>query len=65
MMSHYFIALGSLPQRLPQQKAAGAKKKALLLGPIQPSPGASIVGSTATGNVYYAYIDRRAHHEDD
>ena len=37
MLSHYFIALGSLPQRLPQQKAAGAKKS-MLLGPIHPHP---------------------------
>jgi hypothetical protein len=39
MMSHYFIALGSLPQRLPQQQAAGTKKplnKSMLLGPISP-----------------------------
>ena len=46
MLSHYFIALGSLPQRLPQQRAAGTKK-ACLLGPISPPPE-SIVGSTGT-----------------
>jgi hypothetical protein len=38
MMSHYFVALGSLPQHLPQHKAAGEKKKACFLGPIQAHP---------------------------
>ena len=42
MTSHYFIALGSLPKRLPQhrpqQKAARVKKKNAYLGPIYPRP---------------------------
>ena len=37
MLSQYLIGPGFVPQRLPQQKAAGAKKSSLL-GPISPHP---------------------------
>jgi hypothetical protein len=45
MLSHFFIALGSLPKRLPQQR----KEKAFLLGPFQTPPPASSGESTGTG----------------
>ena len=55
MMSHYFIALGSLPQRLPQQKAAGNKEitqsKHAFWGPLYPRPRHRSWEGTDTGKL--------------
>ena len=51
MMIYYYLALRSLPQRLPQQKAAGTKK-IMLIGSHLPPPRAFIVESTGTGIMY-------------
>ena len=42
MLSHYFFALGSLPQRLPQTE--GSENKESCIGPVPP-PGQSWEGS--------------------
>jgi hypothetical protein len=39
ILSQYLIGLGFVPQRLPQQKAAGAKKSMLNWVPSTPAPG--------------------------
>jgi hypothetical protein len=47
MLSHYFIALGSL-----RQQKATETKKSVLIGSHRAPPPASIVGSTGTGMLY-------------
>ena len=51
MLSHYFIALGSSPQRLTQQEAAGTKTS-MLIGSHLPPPRHRSWEGTDTGMLY-------------
>ena len=57
ILSQYLIGPGFVPQRLPQQMAAGTKKS-MLIGSHLPPPPASIVGSTGTltASVPYSHL---------